>query len=294
MTVQVVTAFGGPEVGNNFAGSAFLPTMQDVPTKKPSASGPPERKRPSSPGLRERKKQATRNALAEAAVRLAAEHGVENVTVEAISEAAGVSPRTFFNYFPSHDDAFVLIDEGVGERIRESVRRAPADRPPLDVVREALADELDGFEQRQEFWALQAKVLQRSPHLIQRGLQAQVADQRDLAAAIADWLDAGSAAGTAATAAGSGGPRAGARVLDSGLNDTGTRQDGCDDHAARPEAGTGAVRDSLFPQLLAAVAQTAVRVAVEHWCDHPGEVVLADTFQEVFAQLAQGLPRPPA
>lgn len=137
--------------------------MQDVPTKKPSASGPPEPKKPSSPGLRERKKRATRNALAEAAVRLAAEHGVENVTVEAISEAAGVSPRTFFNYFPSHDDAFVLIDEAVGERIRESVRLAPADRPPLDVVREALTDELGGFEQRKEFWALQAKVFQRSP-----------------------------------------------------------------------------------------------------------------------------------
>lgn len=235
--------------------------MQDVPTKNPSAPEPPERKKPSSPGLRERKKRATRNALAEAAVRLAAEHGVENVTVEAISEAAGVSPRTFFNYFPSHDDAFVLIDEEVGERVRESVRLAPADRPPLDVIRDALTDELDGFEQRKEFWALQAKVLQRSPHLIQRGLQAQVADQRALAAAIADWL----AAGASATDATSGSTRAQSRT-----------------------AG-----DSLFPQLLAAIAQTAVRVAIEHWCDHPGEVQLAATFQEVFAQLAQGLPRPP-
>lgn len=242
--------------------------MQVVPTQKPSASGPPERRRPSSPGLRERKKQATRNALAEAAVRLAAEHGVENVTVEAISEAAGVSPRTFFNYFPSHDDAFVLIDEGVGERIRASVRRAPAGRPPLDVVRAALADELDGFEQRQEFWALQARVLQRSPHLIQRGLQAQVADQRALAAAIADWLKSGTAA-------------------------TGTGRGGCRDRVAHPDSAAVHGGDSLFPQLLAAVAQTAVRVAVEHWCDHPGEVRLADTFQEVFAQLAQGLPRPP-
>lgn len=237
--------------------------MQDVPTKKPSASGPPEPKKPSSPGLRERKKRATRTALAEAAVRLAAEHGVENVTVEAISEAAGVSPRTFFNYFPSHDDAFVLIDEAVGERIRESVRLAPADRPPLDVVRDALTDELGGFEQRKEFWALQAKVFQRSPHLIQRGLQAQVADQRALAAAIADWL--GTGAGTADAARDPGGTTAGPRT-----------------------AG-----DSLFPQLLAAIAQTAVRVAIEHWCDHPAEVELADTFQEVFAQLARGLPRPP-
>ncbi|MFF3260035.1 TetR/AcrR family transcriptional regulator [Streptomyces sp. NPDC002932] len=234
-----------------------------MPTKKPSASGPPEPKKPSSPGLRERKKRATRNALAEAAVRLAAEHGVENVTVEAISEAAGVSPRTFFNYFPSHDDAFVLIDEAVGERIRESVRLAPADRPPLDVVRDALTDELGGFEQRKEFWALQAKVFQRSPHLIQRGLQAQVADQRALASAIADWL--GTGAGTADAARDPGGTPAGPRT-----------------------AG-----HSLFPQLLAAIAQTAVRVAIEHWCDHPGEVELADTFQEVFVQLARGLPRPP-
>ncbi|MFJ4856604.1 TetR/AcrR family transcriptional regulator [Streptomyces sp. NPDC088730] len=233
-----------------------------MPTKKPSVSGSPERKKPSSPGLRERKKRATRNALAEAAVRLAAEHGVENVTVEAISEAAGVSPRTFFNYFPSHDDAFVLIDEAVGERIREAVRLAPADRPPLDVIRDALTDELGGFEQRKEFWALQAKVFQRSPHLIQRGLQAQVADQRALAAAIADWLDTGTGAADAAP-----------------------------DSAGAP-AGPRTAADSLFPQLLAAIAQTAVRVAIEHWCDHPGKVELADTFQEVFVQLAQGLPRP--
>lgn len=204
------------------------------------------------PGLRERKKQATRRAIAEAAVRLAAEHGVENVTVEAISEAAGVSPRTFFNYFPSHDDAFVLVDDEVGERIRESVRRAPAERPPLDVVRDALVAELDGFEARQELWALQSKVLQRSPHLIHRGLKAHVAEEKALAVAIGEWLDA--------TRGGTAGP-----------------------------PGT-----AVFPRLLAAVTQTALRVAIEHWCDHPGETVLAEIFQDVFAQLAQGLPRPSA
>ena len=206
----------------------------------------------SGPGLRERKKQATRRAIAEAAVRLAAEHGVENVTVEAISEAADVSPRTFFNYFPSHDDAFVLVDDEVGERIRESVRRAPAERPPLDVVRDALVAELDGFEARQELWALQSKVLQRSPHLIHRGLKAHVAEEKALAVAIAEWLDA--------TRGGTGGP-----------------------------PGT-----AVFPRLLAAVTQTALRVAIEHWCDHPGETVLAEIFQDAFAQLAQGLPRPSA
>lgn len=72
-------------------------------------------------GLRERKKRATRAALAEAAVRLAAEHGAEKVTVEAISAAAGVSVRTFFNYFDSRDEAFVVIDADAGARMRTSM-----------------------------------------------------------------------------------------------------------------------------------------------------------------------------
>jgi AcrR family transcriptional regulator len=45
-------------------------------------------------GLREEKKQATRVALREAALRLALKHGPDNVRVDDIAEAAGVSPRT--------------------------------------------------------------------------------------------------------------------------------------------------------------------------------------------------------
>lgn len=58
-------------------------------------------------GLRERKKQATREALREAALRLALERGPDNVRVDDIAEAAGVSPRTYNNYFAGRDQAIV-------------------------------------------------------------------------------------------------------------------------------------------------------------------------------------------
>lgn len=62
------------------------------------------------PGLRERKKRARREALIEAAHALVGAHGLEAVTVESICARAGVSTRTFFNYFASKDDAVLGLD----------------------------------------------------------------------------------------------------------------------------------------------------------------------------------------
>lgn len=56
-------------------------------------------------GLRARKKRARLEALVDATHRLAAERGLDQVTVEAVCAEVGVSVRTFFNYFESKDDA---------------------------------------------------------------------------------------------------------------------------------------------------------------------------------------------
>ncbi len=221
-------------------------------TGKNSASG----------GLRERKKRATRAALAEAAVRLAAEHGADNVTVEAISAAAGVSVRTFFNYFDSRDDAFVVIDADASVRVRQALLDAPADLTPLDALREALAAELTEAERQHELWSLHAEVLRNSPHLLVRSLGAHMADEAGLAETIARRITGGTAA---------------------------DRADVPPDEGGRDERGRAL---GLYPRLLAAVAGAAVRVSVQHWCDRQDELAFADVFREVFALLAAGLPAP--
>jgi AcrR family transcriptional regulator len=93
------------------------------------------------PPLRERKKLATRRALQRVALDLVAQRGYSRVTVEDIAEAAEVSPRTFFNYFPSKDAALLGADPERVENLRRRLVEEPADRSPLEALRSVLVDE---------------------------------------------------------------------------------------------------------------------------------------------------------
>ncbi|APT88545.1 hypothetical protein CFRA_03795 [Corynebacterium frankenforstense DSM 45800] len=71
-------------------------------------------------GLRETKKAATRAAMSEAAAQIALRQGAEKLTVAAVAEAAGVSTRTFHNYFTSREEPLV---EALATRVRTLVER---------------------------------------------------------------------------------------------------------------------------------------------------------------------------
>jgi AcrR family transcriptional regulator len=68
-----------------------------------------------APGLRERKRRATRLAIQQAALRIAIEDGLQAVTIDEVSRRADVSPRTFFNYFPSKEAAILGDDPTLPE-----------------------------------------------------------------------------------------------------------------------------------------------------------------------------------
>jgi AcrR family transcriptional regulator len=91
--------------------------------------------------LRERKKLATRRALRRAAFDLVTERGFAHVTVEDIATAADVSPRTFFNYFPSKEAALFGTDPERITALRERIARLAPGEPALAALRLVMVDD---------------------------------------------------------------------------------------------------------------------------------------------------------
>lgn len=91
-----------------------------------------------SRGLRERKKTQTRDAISRAAVRLALEHGPENVRVADIAAAADVSPRTYNNYFASIQEAICAGPADRALALADAVRARPADEPLDEAIANAI------------------------------------------------------------------------------------------------------------------------------------------------------------
>ncbi|UKY54233.1 TetR/AcrR family transcriptional regulator [Streptomyces inhibens] len=89
-------------------------------------------------GRRERKKAQTRQALADAAMRLFTERGFGNVGVRDVAEAADVSLSTLFKHFPSKEALVFDLDADVESALVAAVR----DRAPGQPVLHALRDHL--------------------------------------------------------------------------------------------------------------------------------------------------------
>ncbi|WP_427133260.1 TetR/AcrR family transcriptional regulator [Pseudarthrobacter sp. S9] len=92
-------------------------------------------------GLRERKRAATRAAITAVARSLTAERGLHGYTVEEVCEQADISRRTFFNYFPSKEDAIIgPVDDELPAEIFEDFIRAGADSPAGKISASLLSD----------------------------------------------------------------------------------------------------------------------------------------------------------
>ena len=117
------------------------------------------------PGLRERKRLATRRAIQIATLQLLDERGLDGVTVDEISRRADISPRTFFNYFGSKEQALLgdapELPEGP---IAEAF--VAADGPLLDDLAVVMVVAGENALADVELARLRHTVLKGTPHLI--------------------------------------------------------------------------------------------------------------------------------
>jgi AcrR family transcriptional regulator len=136
-------------------------------------------------GLRERKKAATRQALHAAAVRLAIQHGAERVTVEAIADDAGVSRRTFSNYFGSKEEALVYGDFQRIQSLIAMVRERPAGESAWVALTAAAERFVDALGDLDPQWVAQGRLVRAHPTLIAAQVQAFAALERELSTEVA-------------------------------------------------------------------------------------------------------------
>ena len=190
-------------------------------------------------GLRERKKRATREALHNAALRLTLEHGLEHLTVEEISAAADVSPRTFFNYFPGKEQAIVGDDLFAADARQVSEIMAGA-ASVLDGMQAVALDLAAAVAMRREQVQLRWQVITRYPALITAMFARLEEFNTIVACAVAARL--------------------------------------------------GCAPDDTYPQLMAAMTTTGIRVAVQRWTtghrDEPLERHMAEVFGLLKGELA--------
>ncbi len=135
--------------------------------------------------LRERKKEATRQALHEAALRLAVEHGLEAVTRDAIADEANVSRRTFSNYFASKEDAILHGDRIRVEELLRLVRSRPAAEKPWQALTAGAISQYADRSDLDPDWLDRLRLLRRHPSLLAQQVSAHIELERQLADEIA-------------------------------------------------------------------------------------------------------------
>jgi len=77
----------------------------------------------STPSLREKQKHHTRTEIVRVAFELFATHGYEDVSVEMICDAVGISRATFFNYFPQKELILREIASSRVEKLKAIITR---------------------------------------------------------------------------------------------------------------------------------------------------------------------------
>ncbi|MFT4183520.1 MAG: TetR family transcriptional regulator [Rhizobium sp.] len=89
-------------------------------------------------GRRERKRRQTRERIEAAALTLFLERGFDGTTIEDITEAADVSKRSFFDYFPSKEEVVFAWQDSFADELSSAVAAQPEEASTVEVIEAAV------------------------------------------------------------------------------------------------------------------------------------------------------------
>jgi len=137
------------------------------------------------PSRRQEHKLQTQRALQQAALSLFAEQGYDETTTDEIAERAGVSPRTFFRYFPTKESVLFVGEYGWFQSFTKRFLEQPEELSDLDAMRETLLNLAANLTKIRKALILYEKAVASSPTLRGGVHDHQQEDIATIAAAIA-------------------------------------------------------------------------------------------------------------
>ena len=129
-----------------------------------------------------------RQALIHAAIELFTANGYESTTVEQISAAAGVAPRTVFHHFATKED---ILFDGYAERLREATRRFRAARSDSlwGALAEASSAVAEAIIEQPDLFVVRARMYRNVPALRATMLRINEDWIDQLTGEVARWLN---------------------------------------------------------------------------------------------------------
>lgn len=141
------------------------------------------------PSTRDIARAAIRSELAQVAFDLFRRDGFDNVTVNDLAAAAGVSRSTFLRYFGSKEDAVLGAVDARGEQVADALRARPADEDDWTALRRALDAVTEPHRQDPDGTLEVSQLIMRTPALGARTLEKQNGWRPVIAQALAERAD---------------------------------------------------------------------------------------------------------
>lgn len=157
-----------------------MPTKQQEPSRADDRASIP---------LRERQRNALRADIQQAALRMFAAQGFDNVTTEAIAEEVGISPSTFFRHVPSKEYLLLGATQRGRAQIVANFHARPLDEDVADSLAAAILARTSQFENDDETVELWRRAMASAPAELRRASLLDREDCDELIGAVALRLD---------------------------------------------------------------------------------------------------------